>query len=562
MVLQGYRLSSEALTAHGLRATPVISAEAEGLPAITVAILRFWQRFPKAVDVGRTIAIGLLPNQFPDVHELQPGEQITEQFVMTIGGDAIGELPLGWVHAPSRVSASPDWYCQAGAVSYLTTEATDPNREYVALVNRALDPERGFKARREVIDEYGWRNFGDLYADHEAVFHHGAKPLISHYNNQYDAIAGFAVHFFRSGDARWLELLCDLARHVVDIDVYHTREDKSAYSGGLFWHTNHHVDAGTSTHRTYPRQAKGSGGPSAEHNYSTGLLLHYFLTGDPGARTAAIELADWVIAMDDGSRTPLRWVSRAPTGLASATGTMSYHGPGRGPGNSIVVLINAWRLTRSRIYLEKADELIRRCAHPCEDLDALNLLDAERRWYYTVFLQSLSRYLDCKADLGELDDSYGYSRATLLHYARWMERHERPYLDEPERLEFPNETWVAQEMRKAEVLGLAGTFASDSDERSRFHARARFFFEYVMSTLPSMETAAFTRPLVLLLTNGYSHAYFLSHSSELPCAQGPDTFPERVAFVSQRQAAVRRVTVAGACTGVLLLLALVFWLAR
>ena len=46
----------------------------------------------------------------------------------------------------------------------------------------------------------------------------------------------------------------ELAVHVRDIDVYHTDEDKSAYNHGLFWHTVHYVDAGTSTHRSYPRR--------------------------------------------------------------------------------------------------------------------------------------------------------------------------------------------------------------------------------------------------------------------------------------------------------------------
>ena len=96
--------------------------------------------------------------------------------------------------------------------------------------------------------------------------------LVSHYNNQYDAVAGFASQFLRTGDVRWWELMDDLARHVVDIDIYHTDRDKSAYNDGLFWHTSHYVDAGLSTHRSYPQSPRvGGGGPSNEHNYATGL---------------------------------------------------------------------------------------------------------------------------------------------------------------------------------------------------------------------------------------------------------------------------------------------------
>ena len=114
---------------------------------------------------------------------------------------------------------------------------------------------QSFIARREIIDEYGWRHFGDIYADHEAVGHTGEKPLVAHYNNQYDVIHGAMIQFWRSGDQRWFELAADLARHVIDIDIYHTEEDRLAYNGGLFWHTDHYLDAGTATHRAYSKQS-------------------------------------------------------------------------------------------------------------------------------------------------------------------------------------------------------------------------------------------------------------------------------------------------------------------
>ena len=84
---------------------------------------------------------------------------------------------------------------------------------------------------------------------------------------------------FSSGDVRWYQLMRDLARHVIDIDIYHTQEDRPAYNGGLFWHTDHYTDAATATHRSYSRANRDTqggsrygGGPSNEHNYTTGLL--------------------------------------------------------------------------------------------------------------------------------------------------------------------------------------------------------------------------------------------------------------------------------------------------
>ena len=60
--------------------------------------------------------------------------------------------------------------------------------------------------------------------------------------------------------------------------------------------------------------ARTSGGPSAEHNYNAGLMLHYFLTGDRASRDAAIGLARWVLDMDDGRRTPFRWLAGGADG--------------------------------------------------------------------------------------------------------------------------------------------------------------------------------------------------------------------------------------------------------
>ena len=225
----------------------------------------------------------------------------------------------------------------------------------------------------------------------------------------------------RSGDLRWWTLMDELARHVSDIDIYRTTEDKAAYNNGLFWHTAHYTDAGRSTHRTYPATANvAGGGPSNEHNYSTGLLLHHLMTGCQPSRTAALLLAKWVIDMDDGRLTPFRWFSREDTGLASSTRSTEYHGPGRGAGNSVATLLNGYRLTTEWQYLAKAEALIRRCINPADDLESRALLDAENRWSYTVFLQVLGRYLDEKTAWAQLDEPYAYARASLMHYAGWM----------------------------------------------------------------------------------------------------------------------------------------------
>jgi hypothetical protein len=560
---RGYRVERDGTSSDGLRANPVVVVEHAG--GLTAACVRhFWQNFPKAIEAdGAGLTVRLFPGQFGDVHELQGGEQKTHVIGLSFGPDSVGDVPLSWILEPSVLTAVPEWYATSRAMPWLTPSAASREEGYETLVSAAIEGPDTFEEKRERIDEYGWRHFGDIYADHESIGHSGEHPLVSHYNNQYDALAGLAIQLMRSGDLRWWAAMEELAAHVVDIDLYHTTEDKAAYNGGLFWHTAHYTDAGKSTHRTYPRGPRApSGGPSNEHNYSTGLLLHYLLTGSPASRESVRQLAEWVLAMDDGGRTVFRWLTRTATGLASSTASTTYHGPGRGAGNSIAALLNAHRLTGDRRYLQKAEALVRRCIHPSDSLDSLDLLDAERRWSYTVFLQVLGRYLEDKIIRGELDACYAYAQASLLHYARWMAVNEYPYLERPEKLEYPTETWTAQDIRKAEVLALAAKHAS-VDERARLLDRAEFFFRNSIDSMLKSATRSLTRPVVILLSNGYSFPVLSTKAPTKPAA-GPRTtdFDRPEHFTPQRVLARRHAALVACLAFVVSAIALVWVIGR
>jgi hypothetical protein len=557
----GYRLVFPSAYRTGSRSTPIVSLQGDGA-TFSVAVPSFWQNFPKAIGVADdAVAIELFPGQHRDVHELQGGEQKTHGFVMVFGDDQVTTEPLAWARVP--LVASVDGPRRDPHASGPASASDLAVGQYDELVGGAIDGEHAFERKREVADEYGWRNFGDLYADHEAVRHQGPERLISHYNNQYDALAGFATQYVRTGDRRWWSLMDDLAAHVVDVDLYHTDGDRPAYNHGYFWHTNHYLDAGTATHRAYPRRSGvHGGGPSAEHNYTTGLMMHYFLTGTPGSRDAVIQLADWVLAMDDGARTPFRWFDRGPTGHASATYSSDFHGPGRGAANSINALLDAHRLTNESRYLCKAKELVRRCINPADDLDAHNLRDPESRWSYVVFLQVLGKYLEHRFERGLVDLDYHYARASLLHYAEWMARHETPNLDRREKLEFPTETWAAQDIRKAAVFEFAAQHSADAAVRARFLERAGFFFTYAVSTLWSSPTRTLTRPMVLLLAYGFQSPSCLCPDAAEAKAEAPSyDYGPPVAFLAYKHRIKQKAMMYGALGAVpgLLLLGRLLW---
>ena len=550
---RGYRLESHHKRQDGLRATPVLIAQHDaGLAGI--AVEHFWQNWPKAVAIeNRALVWRLFPGHTANEHELQGGEQKTHRCTLIFGDDPCARDARTWGRAPALARFTPEWYCESRAAGVLTCAGSDP---YEQLVGAALDGADSLLRKREAADEYGWRHFGDIYADHENAYSGSDTPVVSHYNNQYDAVFGFGLQFMRSGDPRWHAMMNELAWHVADIDIYHTDRDKSAYNHGLFWHTAHYVTAGRSSHRSFPKDARVSGGgPANEHNYTAGLRLHWLMTGDPQSRDAAIGLASWVIQMDDGRRTVLRWLSHGSTGLASQTYSPSFHGPGRGAGHSILALLDGHRLTQEAIYLEKAEQLVCRCIHPADDIDALTLLDAEKRWSYTVFLQVLARYLDYRAEIGRVDEHYAYGRAALLHYARWMVENEYPYLDKPEILEYPTETWAAQDMRKCDVMLFAAGHAS-GDERLQFLQTAARFHEYSVTTLLQMPSRTLARPLVLMLSNGY---LFMSPDAAAPRREPPAIadFGTPSVFVPQKALAKRRIAVT-ACAFVFVITATVF----
>jgi hypothetical protein len=538
---RGYRVRSGNREESGLRASPTVSVQGE-TGSVTVAVLEFWQQFPKAIEVeqGR-IRVRLFPQQYGDLFELQGGEQKTHTVWLNFSvPDSSPTSVLGWVHEPATVHSTPEWYAASRAIPYSAPADAEPENRLDTYLARAITGPTNLFDRRETIDEYGWRNFGEVYADHEATYYTGPQPVISHYNNQYDVLHGLLLQYLRTGDVRWFALADPLARHVMDIDIYHTTQDKAAYNGGLFWFTDHYKDAATCTHRTYSRhnapadvRAYG-GGPSSNHNFATGFVYYYFLTGDPQARAAVLSLADWVVNMDDGSQNVLGFVDSGPTGLASYTGYLDYQGPGRGAGNSINVLLDAWLVCGERKYLGKAEALLRRCAHPDDDIARLDLLNAEKRWSYTVFLSAIARYVEMKAELGEVDHLYAYARATLIHYATWMLDHERPSLDRADQLEYPTETWAAQEFRKANVLRLAARHVGEP-LCSRLVQRADELVQRGWADLCRFPTQTVMRALALLMVEGTKEASFHTDCPEpLPRPREDYTFGKPTTFVPQR----------------------------
>jgi hypothetical protein len=516
---RGYMVMSDNLLEEGFRTTPAVTVASKD-NAVAATVQDFWQNFPKAIEAAEnTLTLRLFPHQYNDLFELQGGEQKTHTVFLHFEANPKEPINLDWAHEPLVPEISSDWFVKTGVFKYLSNYDESKNSEMQTMLDTAVEGENTFFDRREIIDEYGWRNFGDLYADHEgeeAYKHKGDTPLISHYNNQYDVIYGTLRQHVKSGDRRWWNLSSELTNHFVDIDIYHTDKDRSAYNHGIFWHTDHFQDAATCTHRSFSiKQVKDrpknkcGGGPGLAHLYTTGLLYQYYMTGKKLYKDALEELSQWVVAGINGPSNIKEFLKGAiKTGIKKLKRNDDYNyvyfldGPGRASGNCVSSLMDFFMLTNNRSYLDKAEKLIKECVHPDENIDDRNLLNAEFRWMYTIFLQAVGKYLHIKAELEEYDDDFNYSKKVLLKYAQWMESYEYSFLKRPDLLEHPNyATRSAQDLRKADVLLLATEYADDNEMKDKFIQKARTIYEESLNSLLSLESRSLTRPLAILLQN-------------------------------------------------------------
>ena len=519
-VFRGYQVHLNGkLAQEGHRANPILSADLE-MRSVAVSLKAFWQNFPSALSAEQNhITVELFPKRGQYLYELQGGEQKTHTLFIDYANNS-GSLQ--WTQEPLIPLLTSRHYQIAEAFTWFDADGAETGID--SLIQQGLTGKHNFQVKREIIDEYGWRNFGEIFADHETLYQNlDEKPLVSHYNNQYDPIYGFARQFAQKGDRCWFQLMDELAQHVADIDLYHTDEDRAEYNNGLFWHTDHYLDAHTATHRTFSRLNETSstgqigGGPAPEHCYSTGFLYHYFLTGNEASSEAVVGLARWMLSAHEGNGGLLDQIlsikkHETPKLKALLKGdkpTTHRYSFTRGTGNYINTLLDAWRLTNDRYWLAKAENVIRDTIHPADDIPSRQLLNAETGWSYLVLLDSVSRYISTKLEADEEDENYQFALDAFAHYTRWMAENERPFLSDPAQLEYPNDTWAAQDIRKAMLMFQAAYF--DPDHETIYLHKAREWFDSVISALSNSNESHFSRIIILMMLNYGPHHSLPTH---------------------------------------------------
>jgi len=506
---------NQEIVERGPRISPCVQIASKDM-SWAFSLEGFWENFPKSIRRdGDVLKIGLFPGEYPDTFELQGGEKKTHTLYIGSSGES-----LDWKGSGATVSVSPESRRAAHVIAYDENLSVDESMD--SLIEQVIEGPNNFFIKRERIDEYGWRNFGDVHADHETWLQDSTELFSTHYNNQYDLIYGLLRMHMLSAKPEWFRLAKDLAEHVLDIDLYHTEEDRLEYNGGLFWHTEHYRPAHTSTHRSYSILQErddlqpAGGGPGGEHCYTTGLKLYFLTTGSERARSAVLQLARWVGHFYDGSGTLLeeiqrllRWRLRAIYQLMRGEVLFRHQYPiHRGIGNLVVAQLDAFEITCERVYIERAERVILLTIGPEDDIVKRGLEEVEENWYYSIFLQALIRFLDLKRSMSEYDAAFFYARDSLMHYADWIVSRERPYLDNSDALEYPNHTWVAQDIRRCAILLDSYRYADSA--RPDYLERSRFFARYVSKELEREATSSYTRILAILMQNHGASAMALA----------------------------------------------------
>lgn len=508
----GFVIKSDNDEHAGMRISPSFSVKSAE-DTTSVYIEKFWQNFPKAISKQNdSLNVALFPE---GNFELQGGEKKSHS--VWIDFKSIGQN-FNWVDKPLSVIIDPQYIELTGAFDFF--KSCSKQDELSVIIEKGIHGTSNFFEKREAVDEYGWRNFGDLYADHETQGYTGDDIFVSHYNNQYDPIYGFTYQYLATGNPSYFELVNDLSKHVTDIDIYHTLDDRDEYNGGLFWHTDHYLDASTCTHRTFSKNHQAAyegytsgGGPGGQHCYTTGLKSYYLLTGDEKAKKAVLQVTDWITYSFEGSNSFLAklFAIKQSGNHGARDHLLDKYPMDRGTGHYIITLLDAYDLTQEQSFLARAFNIITHTFHPNDNISLRDFDNIEATWFYTVFLQSVGRFLLVKERMNQLDDDFYYARDAMLHYAEWMLTNELPYLEQKNKLEFPNTTWAGQDLRKVGIFYMANYYSPIKNDL--LLEKAAYFYQHIVRSLQNDANNDYTRILVLLMQNiGFTSFYQYSAS--------------------------------------------------
>ncbi len=349
---QGYRSYQNGTQAdQGLQASGWATASSDGW-TFGIGLRHFWQNFPKGLRLAAdgNVALDLWPARSRDLHRFAGGRQKTHELVL--GGwkpnqaATVAETMRAALD-PMHLLADESHYSDTMALGLEPTLPADgdPDFDYFKATGQsAITGGQDVWSERFREDLYGWRNWGDAYRG-------GWKDVRYFGNNEFDLSYVNMANYLNSPgqDRRFFDVAESQARHLYDIDAYHTGEDAIAYSWGI----HKHDASGTVDH---------SRSPLLSHYWIRGTLHYYLLTGDRYALDAATQTG---VQLDNL--------------IDDTTGEILFHGESRAQAWALLGLTELFETTGEGRYLQMAQQLaaaefvdeqgLAGAQYPCPDLD-------------------------------------------------------------------------------------------------------------------------------------------------------------------------------------------------
>ena len=267
----------DARLATGERWAGPITLKAKG-HGVAAQVRHFAEQYPKRMWAGQggQIVLDLFARTVEYEHYVMTrGEAKRHEALFTFqgeGDDADQARAACRTFERPPVLVGPEWYAENGAFgrgSALTAEAFP--RMYHWMV------ERGPPSLVCTVP-LGLRNWPDAYSDSVYNAYRGT------WQNLYQEIDyGAYIIALLAGRREWLDYAQAYQAHFMDVDICHHHSDGN-WVGASYGIAPYHTGS-----RPYPLNAPLGG-----------LFLLHYLAGDPDAREAAVGIADWLHATNQG----------------------------------------------------------------------------------------------------------------------------------------------------------------------------------------------------------------------------------------------------------------------
>ena len=312
---------------------------------VAVGVYRFWQTFPKGLEVkgDGTINIGLYPKSVGKPLQFFTGMARTHEILLVFHQnqkpEALQDVFVGF-QRPLLVQCTPEWYCQSGAFgsvapagAKLSGNGTAQFKTFDGRIAGWFDALMGprqdnWRKRGVTMDAYGWLGYGDTLHWVWQKEPKGSPWDIVWDANYYDLPHLAALYFVRTGQRKYFDYFRDHSWHLMDVDVIHW--DPQFHKGGA----SRRCPATNHVGFDPPHHKEPIVNVAFDHHKSESLWERYYLTGDRRALDVAMDLLGHAHRHNFD-------------GLA-----------GRRVGHRLSTLMAGWYHTGDKKYLTKAREIV------------------------------------------------------------------------------------------------------------------------------------------------------------------------------------------------------------